>query len=194
MSLKTFTTRTAALTAVLCAGLVGSAWLESRIHNPADAPTAYALPAGDDGVPLAFVALDPYRTYDSRFGEPRPTKLTTDGYRTVFVGLVLLPDGSQSHEPSPIPDEADAVSFTITVTETESAGFAQVARPLETDGTTSNVNWTGPGHTVANSGVSRLEIADDGGLIVAVKVGGSPDASAHVIVDITGYYIPIPTA
>ena len=50
--------------------------------------------------------------------------------------------------------------------------------------TTSTVNWVSPNVDIANSGSSQLTAIGD----LNVALGGSPNAAAHVILDITGYY------
>ena len=55
------------------------------------------------------------------------------------------------------------------------------------------MNWTGDGQTIANSGSTLLS---EGGLVAELEnnfiipVDGR-SGGAHVIIDITGYYVPI---
>ena len=57
---------------------------------------------------------------------------------------------------------------------------------------TSTVNWVAAGIDIANSGSSQLQTIDAPGYL-NIALGGSPDAKAHVIIDITGYYEAIAT-
>lgn len=88
------------------------------------------------------------------------------------------------------PNEAIAVSYNVTVTETEGAGFVQVDGFGNATGETSTVNWTGDGQTVANSGVASMTSAFDDCCALGIRIGGAPGARAHVVLDITGYYLP----
>ena len=160
------------------------------------APTV-APAAAQAGPESAFVPIAPYRTLDTRVdGDPidaddneankvRLDDPVSENPLPVPVRFAVDQDGSQ------IPDNATAVTYNVTVTETEGAGFVQIDTSPGEPGATSTVNWTDAGETIANSGVVLLGVAfDDDGFITAY-VGGSDDAAAHVVIDITGYFTPL---
>lgn len=139
----------------------------------------------DQSQPSAFVAIDSYRTLDSRVA-PWGSKLVPNFAHTVKP-MFDVSDGV----PFQFPEGTVAVAYNLTVTETEGAGFVTIdALPL-TEASTSNVNWSGQGQTVANSGITRVKTGDDDTLEFGVRLGGTPDALAHVVIDITGYFIEI---
>lgn len=96
-----------------------------------------------------------------------------------------------------IPDEATAVTFNITVADTRGSGFVQVTTGNRELGNTSTINWVQDGEVIANSGVtalfeSTLAANEELENTFAVFIDGAEGGSAHVIIDITGYYTPIP--
>lgn len=66
------------------------------------------------------------------------------------------------------------------MTETESAGFVQIS-----------LNWTGPDQTVANGGNVLLYDGNAFENNLVFHLDGAGGAGAHVVIDITGYYIPL---
>jgi hypothetical protein len=176
----------------LVAGGIGAGATLANATSPA--PAAVVEP----GTESHFVPINAYRTLDTR-EDGNPIDVDDNEADMVAVGdpdgenplpvpatLALGEDGDQ------IPEEATAVTFNVTVTSTQGAGFVQVDTSPADPGATSTVNWTAAGQTDANSGVVMLgEAFDDTGFI-SVYVGGTDDAAAHVIVDITGYYVDAP--
>ena len=73
----------------------------------------------------------------------------------------------------------------VTVTETEGLGFAAMFDASIGYPGNSSVNWGAPGATVANGVVSA--VASNGR--VKIRVGGTDDAAAHVIVDRLGWFV-----
>lgn len=144
------------------------------------APTQ-ATASGD---PSAFVAVPGYRAYDSRVDPDESGKIYLQEQRFVDVAVDLA--GEEQ-----IPDDATAVTFNITVTETESAGFVQISPPGNTLGETSTVNWTTDGQTVANGGHALMYEGPTFENNIVFHVDGAGGAGAHVIIDITGYHVPI---
>jgi hypothetical protein len=59
------------------------------------------------------------------------------------------------------------------------------------DGDTSTIVWNESGERIANSGVAQLTSAFDEQGALGVYVNGSTDAASHVIIDITGYFVPV---
>lgn len=131
-----------------------------------------------------FVPISPYRTYDSRTDPDESGKIFLQEQRFVEADIDI--DGTQR-----IPAEATAVTFNITVTETASAGFVQVFTANQGLGSTSTVNWTGEGQTDSNAGhIQLFEGTLDNQF--GFHVGGAGGAGTHVVIDITGYYVPAP--
>lgn len=143
------------------------------------------------GAASYFVPMESYRTLDTRTREPgTPVGRTKDD---PFLDLAL-PAYVRYENDTPnvmLPDEAVAVTYNITVTETVSAGFVQVDTFGYTTGETSTVNWDHSGQTIANSGVAMLgtDLGTEG--VLGIYVDGLPDAAAHIVLDITGYYVPV---
>ena len=140
-----------------------------------------------------FYAIASYRSFDSRIGlsgkivPPDESTLAPDVPFPIHVQYESDGDGTRQ-----FPDEAIAVTYNVTITQTESAGYVQIDGFFHAQGQTSTVNWSGPNETDANSGVARLTSAFDAPAALGIFVGGEPGAKAHVIVDITGYYMPAP--
>jgi hypothetical protein len=78
-----------------------------------------------------------------------------------------------------------SVFVNVTITETEGAGFLTVwpgdASDTVDPPTTSNINWTGPGMTLANLALSQVGQENS----IEVRCGGA--GRTHVIVDFQGY-------
>ena len=178
---RTIGTATAIAAMAVVGGYVASTYSASATDEaPTVAPAASAQPAPASG----FVPITGYRSYDSRVDPDESGKIFLQEQRFVDVALDL--DGNER-----IPDEATAVAFNVTVTQTESAGYVQISPPGTAFGETSTVNWTGPDQTVANGGNVLLyegEIFENN---LVFHLGGAGGAGAHVIIDITGYYVPI---
>lgn len=137
------------------------------------------------GEPSVFVPIPPFRTYDSRdWDEKMPSGAWVQG----LAGSVF--DG----ETFGVPLDATAVTFNVTAVDTENRGYIQIYNEEGTEaGDTSTVNWTQTGQNIANSGTVALSKYDDGtGKAVDfwAYVGGPPNAKTHILIDITGYYIP----
>jgi hypothetical protein len=138
------------------------------------------------GVAVAggFVAIDPARAYDSRLAAYTTSGvLAPNTNRVVSVkdahngaGLVTTADI--------VPAGATAVTYNLTVTGTTEANFIAVTPGGAASFTASTINWSGPGVSVANGGVCKLDESRQ----LKVFMGDQP-GSAHIIVDITGYYL-----
>lgn len=187
MSSQHGTTRVIATSAAIGALALGGGYLSSAISaSAASAPAAIPMPAqaAVAAAPSAFVPISGYRSYDSRVNPDESGPIYLQEQRFVDVALDL--EGNER-----IPDEATAVSFNVTVTETESAGFVQISAPGSQFGDTSTVNWTASGQTVANAGDALMYEGDIFDNNIVFHVDGAGGAGAHVIIDITGYYVPI---
>jgi hypothetical protein len=133
--------------------------------------------------PAGLVSLGtPIRVFDSRdpAGVLGGDKLSTGQSVAITVSGAYLGD-----------DLALAVFANITVTATEGRGYL-VVRPEDLSGlqpwpSTSNVNWSSSGQTLANltfsavGGEHAIEVRCDGG------------GSTHVICDVQGYLPFVPT-
>ena len=166
---------------LLGAGHLSPAFNASAAPDPA---VAARLQVAASAPVNGFVPVAGYRSYDSRIDPDESGKIYLQEQRFVDAAVDL------DHEEQ-IPDEATAVTFNVTVTETESAGFVQVSSPGNTFGETSTVNWTSDGQTVANGGHTSLYEGATYENHLVFHVGGAGGAGAHVIIDITGYYVPI---
>lgn len=112
-----------------------------------------------------------------------------------FVGRKLAPGDvvavavSGAYEDD---DIASAVFVNVTITATEGAGFLSVvAEDLSGERpppTTSNINWSADGVTLANLALTTV----GGENSIAIWCGGAPNARAHVIVDVQGYVLFVP--
>lgn len=183
------TPRTVTTTALFGAlALVGGAVTATIPASAADdrSPTVApaAITAATAATASGFVPISSYRTYDSRVDPDESGKIFLQEQR--FVDAALDLDGSER-----IPDDATAVSFNVTVTETESAGFVQISPPGTPFGETSTVNWTGPDQTVANGSNVLLYDGNTFENNLVFHLDGAGGAGAHVVIDITGYYIPL---
>ncbi len=183
--------------ALVTVGLVASATVAGTnlMSSSPQTPVARAAEVRE-GVPGSFVAISSYRTMTrasrttaGRSATSSAARRTTSSRRASRARFVQF---EQDNPVGQFPDEAIAVTYNVTVTETEGAGFVQVEGYNFAGGETSTVNWSEAGQTIANSGVTRLTQAFDDVGAVGIYLGGTTDAKAHVILDITGYYLPVP--
>lgn len=142
---------------------------------------AVGMPAASAGTPPpAFVSLrEPIRLFDSR----RPDDLL-GGSKLEEGGVVAVSTAAPELEFEP-----ETVFVNLTITDTEGFGYLAVRGSDTRDGVTapntSNINWSGPGVTLANLVVSRT------GSEYAIDVFcEGPDARTHLIVDLQAY-IPL---
>lgn len=135
---------------------------------PATVASVFALPmlasSRAAAAPGPVTLTPPFRLLDSRIHEP-------DKYdSSARDGLAHL--SLAGHE---------GAVLNVTVTETEGAGFFRLAAEFEDPPATSNVNWWGPGQTLAN--MAMITVTPTGGFVV--QGGGS--GRAHLIIDVLGY-------
>lgn len=143
------------------------------------------LNAGESSV---FVPIPSFRTYDTReFGEKYESS----------VAAYVTAGQEYNGRAFGVPLDATAVTFNVTAVDTENRGYIQIFNEEGTSpGKTSTVNWTQTGQNIANSGTVALTRRDfdlDGPVKMVdfvAYVGGPPNAKTHIVVDITGYYIP----
>jgi hypothetical protein len=176
--------------ALLAAGLLAAVGVAPALDRSAGrAPVAHASAAP---IGAYFVPIASYRALDTREDGAPPLRVTlTPTSRVPIEVFVQFEEGG---DPDPkFPDEAVAVTYNVAVTETVGGGFLQVDGFQFATGSTSTVNWTGDGVTIANSGVAQLTEADGEPAALGLQIGGGPNAATHVVLDITGYYMPLTT-
>lgn len=134
------------------------------------------------GTAGAFIPVDPTRVYDSRLGSGAGTGiLGTGASRVVSIadgidlttGAVTVPDI--------VPTGSTAIQYNLTVTDTVGSGYLQVAPGYATGITSSSINWSGSGQTIANG----LTVKVSSNRQVKATVG--PGATQFII-DVLGYY------
>lgn len=134
-------------------------------------PTTPTDPSGPSAGENAskFVPITPNRVLDTRAGGASP----------IASGASVTVDASALAD---VPADATAVAVNLTAAQTQARGFLS-ATPLPPTGDPelSNLNFSGPGQVRAAT--NTVPLADDGTFNVFVAGG------AHVLADITGYYI-----
>jgi hypothetical protein len=138
-----------------------------RRISRADAPA----PTGT----AAFTAVSPTRVLDTRDGTGSSAgKVAAAGSIRLVVPTAV------------VPADATSVALNVTLTEPSGPGFVRVWPGGEAPPETSNLNATAAGETVANLVVTRL----GPGRTVDLYT----QASAHLVVDVTGYWRPATAA
>ena len=137
------------------------------------------------GTAGAFHAVTPGRVFDSRLAMPGPATpmslgttrtVSVAGRRDVTTGEVLQTDF--------VPAGATAIACNVTVVSTTGSGFL-VGNPggVTTIGA-STINWSTSGQILNNGVILTLNASRE----LTFVAGGSSGSSAHVVVDVTGYY------
>lgn len=155
------------ITGAAGAGVVGATAIGSGVISPGG-----VVASSHGGLQSLF---DPVRLFDSRDPDD-------------LLGGDKLADGDIVSIVAAAPDVdwVESVFLNITITDTEGAGFlavrASVAQADVPDPTTSNINWTDSGVTLANAALSGV------GQHQSIDVHCTGEGSAtHVIVDLQGY-------
>lgn len=161
----------------------GHNWALSIPHGDATngffgAIIQYTLPSAQ------LYPINPVRVYDSRFA----TKMANGEKRTIDVKNAIDPSTGAVTGTNVIPVGARAVSFTVTVTQTSGAGWVAALPGGSTTVTVSTVNWTTSGADIAAGSIVTLG-AGANERQITLALGGRSDASSHVIIDVTGYYM-----
>jgi hypothetical protein len=127
--------------------------------------------------------IDPVRVYDSRLDASNGRgPMTSGSSRLVSVangidlttGVVSLTDV--------VPAGATAIAYNLTVVDTGGSGFLAVTAGSSTTFRASSINWSASGQILANGQLAPL----DGERRVRIFAGGG--GTAHVLVDVQGYY------
>jgi hypothetical protein len=142
------------------------------------------------GPETVFVPVESYRAYDSRSDTEGKIRASQAGDIGRNQRPVWAPYENQE-APALIPADAIAVTYNATAVQTEGSGFMQIDGFFLADGDTSTIVWNTAGQRIANSGVAQLTSAFDEQGALGVYVNGSSDAASHVIIDITGYFVPV---
>lgn len=144
-------------------------------------------------------ALEPFRCYDSRWGNtsgggstPTLGRLATGETREIAVWNAFnTVAGNGVYVASAIPASLDilAVTFNLTVVSTIGAGYLMVG-PGGSTPTSSHINWFASSQVLANAGTVRIYPGDIGDVqTIEVRAGGGAGTSTHFIVDVTGWYV-----
>lgn len=136
---------------------------QTPAHVVVDLTGTFA-PTDAGGTGARFYAVDPRRTYDSRF-DPAG-KLNGGQSRTTS---------------SPVPDDAVAVVLNATITGTEGTGYLAVTPLVAGVPTTSTVNWYTSLTTRANGSIISTDAGEN-----RSYVGGN--FSTHYLFDLAGYF------
>lgn len=144
------------------------------------APNVESVP--EDVASQTFVAITPFRAYDSRL-EPYLWQRDDD------FNIDMLTDAGGAAK---LPPNATAITYNLTVTSTvTSFGYLSLfPGDAASIPDTSSINWALPDFTIANGGVVALGQSGQALGTIGIYLGGVPGAAAHVIVDVTGYYVP----
>lgn len=155
----------------------GDLWLCTGFGTPGTFRTL-----GGMGMAGSFYAITPTRVYDSRRPVPTPGALANGASRTISVadGRNLATGAAEQLEI--LPTLATAVVMNLTVTQTQGTGYLAVNEGGNSTVTSSAINWTAAGTTIANMITVPLNATRQ------VTVVCSPAGSAHVILDVAGYY------
>ncbi len=136
--------------------------------------TGYFLAGSDDAT---YNTLTPFRRFDSRTGTGMPgavrTPFATGVPRTFSIAGA---DG--------IPADAVAITGNVTVVGQTTRGFVGITPDPVPSPETSNLNFP-VGDTRANGFTAPLNASGD----LSVVYVGSAGATAHVLMDVTGYYL-----
>jgi hypothetical protein len=146
--------------------------------DPAPSPTPTPGPTAAAGT---YVALTPNRLLDSRAGNGFTGPLKA-GVARSFQVTGRNPGNSSLN----VPSNALAVTGTLTVTNATSGGWVSLTPELDNNPGTSTINV--PAGDIRANGVT---VPLGGGGILSVAFNGPASGhSAHVVFDVTGYFVP----
>jgi hypothetical protein len=131
--------------------------------------------------------VTPFRAYDSRrAGYPVNGAMAMGTNRVVSIADAHDLATGNVTVANVVPAGATAVNYNLTVVApTNTTGFASLMPGDASTFTVASINWSVVGQTIANASTVPL----DGGRQVKVFVGSGLAGSAHVIIDIVGYYM-----
>jgi hypothetical protein len=156
-------------------------------HSFCGVEVTYQVPSYSTADSQAFYPISPIRAFDSRIAgyAPNNTAFAPSTSRVISIkdghdsaGAVNLTDA--------VPFGATAVTYNITVTGPTGPNFLAVTAGDATGFTASAINFNGTAD-IANGGTVSIPFDR------TIKVWcGDQTGSTNVIIDITGYYAPIP--
>ena len=133
--------------------------------------TGYFVP-GTSGA--TYVPLTPSRLLDTRSGNGLSGPFTNHAARTFGVS------GRGG-----VPSNAIAVTGNLTVTGQTSPGYLFIGPVAMNDPTSSTLNFP-----VGDDRANGVTVALGGGTLSVTFVAPTPGPTAHVIFDVTGYFVP----
>jgi spore germination protein YaaH len=134
--------------------------------------TGYFTP---DTSGATYVPLTPTRILDTRYGTGLGGTFSSHAARTFSVAGV-----------GGVPANATAVSGNLTVTAQSSGGFLYVGPVAMNNPTSSTLNFP-----LSDDRANGVTVAlGSGGTLSVTYVASASSASAHVIFDVTGYFVP----
>ena len=136
-------------------------------------------PAPVDYPDSTFVGITPTRILDTRIGLGLGSPFTSGVYRTFGVVGDLGPGRGLV-----VPTNAVAVTANLTVTGATSLGYVYLGPDSPKVPSSSSINFPA-GDNRANG----VTVPLNAGALFAVFIG-SPGATTHLVLDITGYYLP----
>lgn len=140
-----------------------------------------------------FVAITPTRVLDTRFDIGLTDAFEHRVGRDLDVTgtIAIVGAGNVASTGSVVPDGATAIVANVTAVNPTTAGFVAVRPGTATgDPTTSNLNFSNSGVVVPNSVTVELPTAGtSAGTVNLFFSGTGAGATAHLLVDIVGYYV-----
>lgn len=130
------------------------------------------------GTAGAFTAITPTRVYDSRLGAGR---LPAWDNRVLSIANGIDLTTGAVNAPELVPQGTTAIAYNVTATDTQGAGYLQIAPGDATGLTSSSINWTATGQTIANGLVVKVDTSRQ------IKASTGPGAT-NFIIDVLGYY------
>lgn len=130
-----------------------------------------------------FHPIAPARVYDSRAATPAQGVIVNRGTRTVSVADKRNADGSVNTA-NIIPAGATAIAANVAVTGTTDINNFCINPGGDTSHPASTINWFASGQTLANGVVLTLNANRE-----VTIVAGAQGGSAHVFIDVTGYWM-----
>jgi hypothetical protein len=132
----------------------------------------------------SFHPIAPVRVFDSR----NPAFPSPGGFAASTSRVISVKDGRNKDtgaitSADAVPAGATAVAFNVTGTNAAGGNFLSNVPGDVTTTSVSTLNWSGPGISIANAGLSKL----DGSRQVRIIAG--PGGAFDAIIDISGYYI-----
>lgn len=127
--------------------------------------------------------IDPVRVYDSRLDAGNARAAMTSGTsRVVSVANGIDLTTGAVNLTGVVPAGATAIAYNLTVVDTVGSGFLAVTAGSSTEFRASSINWSQSAQILANGQLAPL----DGERRLRIFAGGG--GSAHVLVDVQGYY------